>query len=303
MKKCLLIFALISPAYADESVTELARKEFQKANQEFNMENTKNELLPALAKKVEELNNRLSVESALSSVSQAPKNVRVRGSSTVFTYRPEAVYQVFSAPNFVTDIQLKPGENLSTAPSSGDTVRWNIAVMKSGAGERETTHLILKPLEEGVETNLIITTDQRVYQMKLKSSDWHMPAVSWNYPQDMQLLKEAIKEKNRREEPAGSLSSLFFDYLISGKDYTWKPVRVFDDGKKTYIQMSSELSSREAPVLFLEDGSEEVLVNYRVKGRYYIVDRLFDQAVLKVGPNSEVAIQRDKNETFFEWLF
>jgi len=41
---------------------------------------------------------------------------------------------------------------------------------------------------------------------------------------------------------------------------------------------------REAPPLFLVDAKGTAnLVNYRVQGRYYVVDRLFDTAELRLG--------------------
>jgi type IV secretion system protein VirB9 len=78
---------------------------------------------------------------------------------------------------------------------------------------------------------------------------------------------------------------------------------VFDDGKKTFIQMPKELRVYEAPTLFiLDEDSEPMLVNYRVKGDYYIVDRLFDQAELRVGPHKKIDIQI-KRPNWFERNF
>jgi len=58
---------------------------------------------------------------------------------------------------------------------------------------------------------------------------------------------------------------------------------VFDDGLKTYLKMPETMVADEAPVLFIKDGKKLLLVNYRVKNGYYIVDRLFKEAVLRVG--------------------
>jgi type IV secretion system protein VirB9 len=97
---------------------------------------------------------------------------------------------------------------------------------------------------------------------------------------------------------------LRFDYEIEGKDYDWKPVRVFDDGQKTFIQMPKNLRVTEAPVLFLlDDDAEPLIVNYRVKGDLYIVDRLLEQAELRVGTSKKVSISRDDGKNFFERLF
>jgi len=88
---------------------------------------------------------------------------------------------------------------------------------------------------------------------------------------------------------------LNFKYKIKpDDDYSWTPVRVFDDGRKTYIQMGTEMKHTEAPVLFVEGKEGLNLVNYRVKGDYYIVDRLFKAAELRCGKDEKVVIKKDK---------
>jgi type IV secretion system protein VirB9 len=73
------------------------------------------------------------------------------------------------------------------------------------------------------------------------------------------------------------------------------PKEVFDDGQKTYINFPESIGTTEAPPLFIRNGDSEAdLVNYRVKGHFYIVDRLFDHAELRVGkdPQTIVVISR-----------
>lgn len=261
-------------------------------------------LLEELAAEVDTLKNKIVIERTTLLATQSPRKVKVQGARTVFNYRDDAVYEVTGAVDHIIDIQLKPGESLTTPPTSGDTVRWSIAVMKSGDGYSEVTHVVVKPLDEDIETNLLITTDRHVYQIKLKSGNFHMPAVMWTYEEDNQakildgLKREEASERTIRPE------ELRFTYEIDGDDYSWSPVRVFDDGSKTFIQMPQDLRVTEAPALFLlEDGSEPMLVNYRVKGDYYIVDRLFEKAELRVGPKKRVTIELEGKKNFFERLF
>ena len=265
----------------------------------------KEDLLSELAAQVEALNSKLIVERTTLLATQTPRQVTVRGSRTVFHYSPEAVYEITASVNHVTDIQLKPGESLSSTPTSGDTARWNIAVMKSGTGTQEITHIIIKPLDDAIETNLIITTDAHTYHLKLRSSDFHLPADSWNYPEDFAAqAQEALKRKEKVEPTNVAPEDLHFDYEIEEEDYAWRPVRVFDDGKKTFIQMPLNLRTTEAPALFLiEEESNPQLVNYRVKGNFYIVDRLFQKAELRVGPHQKLRIEVATPKGFFERLF
>jgi type IV secretion system protein VirB9 len=261
-------------------------------------------LLEDLADQVDALKSKLVIERASMQALQTPKKVKVTGSKTVFNFKDTAVYEVTTSVDHVTDIQLKAGESLTTPPTAGDTVRWSVGVMQSGSSPNEITHLIIKPLDEGIRTNLIIATDQRVYQLKLKSGTYHMPVVSWNYPEDNIAKLKDISKRESSQEITISPDDLRFNYEIDGDEsYPWTPIRVFDDGKKTFIQMPKELRVYEAPTLFiLDEDSEPMLVNYRVKGDYYIVDRLFDQAELRVGPHKKIDIQL-KRPNWFERNF
>lgn len=256
--------------------------------------------LEALALEVDQLKSKLVVEKSSLLALQSPKKVKVTGAKTVFNYLETAVYEVTSAVDHVTDIQLKPGESLTTPPTSGDTVRWSVGVMKSGSAPLETTHLIVKPLDDNIQTNLIIATDQHVYQLRLKSGTYHMPVVSWHYPEDSErALQEAVKREASQEVTIAP-DALRFTYEIRSRDkYPWTPVRVFDDGKKTFIQMPKDMRVSEAPALFLvEEDSEPLLTNYRIKGDFYIVDRLLDKAELRVGPTKKVTIELERPNWF-----
>lgn len=256
--------------------------------------------LESLANEVNELRNKVTVERASLLALQSPRRARVTGAKTVFNYLDTAVYEVTSAVDHVTDIQLKPGESLTTPPTSGDTVRWSIGVMKSGIQPEETTHLIVKPLDDNIQTNLIIATDQHVYQLRLKSGPYHMPVVAWNYPEDSQRAMQAAIHREASKETTITPDALRFSYEITPRDsYSWTPIRVFDDGSKTFIQMPKEMRVSESPALFLlEDDGEPLLTNYRVKGDYYIVDRLFEKAELRVGPTKTVTIELDRPNWF-----
>ena len=95
--------------------------------------------------------------------------------------------------------------------------------------------------------------------------------------------------------PKPDLTQMNFGYQIRTQKQPpkWTPLRAFDDGKKTYIQLPPNISIN--PPLFAqgEHGSTE-LVNYRVKGDWYIVDRLLDKAELRMGtyPQTVVIIER-----------
>ena len=217
----------------------------------------------------------------------------------VYPYTVGALYQVYAAINQVTDIALEAGEKLVSV-SAGDTVRWIVGDTTSGEGATSQVHILVKPIGADLETNLVITTDRRTYHLELRSSDkTYMASVSWTYPASALLALKADRARAEAAQAAVAdigvnLDQLRFRYTIEG-DAPWKPRQVFDDGAKVYIQFPPGLAQGEAPPLFVigPDG-KPALVNYRVRGATYIVDRLFAAAELRLGtaPQRVVRIVR-----------
>lgn len=216
----------------------------------------------------------------------------------VYPFSEGALYRLYAAPEEVTDIALQPGESLS-AISSGDTVRWVVGDTTSGTGSAKQVHVLVKPFAAGLKSNLVIATDRRTYHLALESTDkTSMAAISWTYPQDALL---AVQKQNAHAEAAApiantvTLENLHFRYEIAGDKPPWRPLRAFDDGSKVFIEFPARLDQGEAPPLFVvgADGDNQ-LVNYRVRGNFYVVDRLFAAAELRLGtsPQQVVRISR-----------
>ncbi|MBV9510909.1 MAG: P-type conjugative transfer protein TrbG, partial [Caulobacteraceae bacterium] len=196
-----------------------------------------------------------------------------------------------TAPERVSDIALQPGEQL-TAVSAGDTVRWIIGDTASGTGDSRQAHVLVKPFAPGLHTNMVITTDRRTYHLALDSTDaTSMAAVSWTYPQDRLM---ALQQQNADAPPIKgvAIDSLNFRYAVSGDNPPWRPLRAFDDGAKVYIEFPPRIDQGEVPPLFVigPQGDSE-LVNYRVRGAYYVVDRLFAAAELRLGEKSQQVVR------------
>lgn len=199
----------------------------------------------------------------------------------------------------VTDIMLEPGEIVNNI-NYGDTARWLIEPAITGTGVNQIQHLIIKPLDVGLITSLVVATNRRTYHIELKSTrKTYLPQVSFCYPDSILNKWNLIKrkeveemEKNTIPETGEYLGSLDFSYNIKG-NAKWKPVRVYNDGVKTIIQLPPDIIKNEAPVLMLirERGlfksDENIIVNYRLQGDRYIVDAIFDVAILIAGVGSD----------------
>lgn len=209
----------------------------------------------------------------------------------VYPFTAGALYQVYTAVGQITDIALQPGEQLvgSGPVAAGDTVRWIIGDTQSGSGATTQVHILVKPTRPDLMTNLVINTNLRTYHMELRSTErTYMASVSWQYPQD-QLI--ALRRQNAQAEAARpvatgvDLANINFRYAIEGDRAPWRPLRAYDDGRQVFIEFPRGIGQGEMPPLFVvgPGGNTSELVNYRVRGNYMVVDRLFAAAELRFG--------------------
>jgi type IV secretion system protein VirB9 len=215
----------------------------------------------------------------------------------VFLYGA-ALPTVICSPLYVCDIELQPGEVITRdGLIIGDPVRWLVTPGLSGGGSSQVTHIFVKPKDYNLVTSLIVTTNMRAYHIKLFSSDenW-MPKVGFMYETDVEKEWDSYYQKTSKKlsdsapstsQKVASENILDFDYEISGRA-SWKPVRVYNDGQRTYIEMPKDFSQGEAPIfnVISVDGANQI-VNYRLKGKRYIVDQIFKKAILAIGVGDE----------------
>ena len=219
-----------------------------------------------------------------------------------------ATYQLESAPGQVSDIVLQPGEALVSV-AAGDTARWVIGDTTSGAGAERRAHILVKPVAAGLRTNLVIATDRRVYHVELRSrASTSMTGMAWTYPAGALIAlrgSETVADLQQTIESVVAIDNLNFDYRIEGDAPSWRPVRAFDDGRQAFIEFPPTVAQGEAPPLFVRSSEGRLeLVNYRLTGRYYAVDRLFGTAELRLGERrqqvvriirAEAAVKRRRN--------
>lgn len=219
-----------------------------------------------------------------------PGNAGFENAIHRYAYSEGALFQIYAKPGQVTDIALQEGEKLvGPGPvAAGDTVRWMIGDTLSGTGASQRVHILVKPTRPDIATNLVINTDRRTYHLELHAnSRVYMASVSWSYPQDELIALRLAEAEAVQSAPIAdgfAIENLNFDYRISGDKPDWRPLRVFDDGQRTLVEFPPDIAQGEMPPFFVigEEGEAE-LVNYRVKGRYLIVDRLFCKAELRLG--------------------
>ena len=245
------------------------------------------------------LNGKEQAATALSHEWQAEgQPMRGLDGSVVFAFG-DGEPVVVCAPLKICDIQLQKGERiLQGGLNIGDTARWLVQVIP-GTADRPT-HIIVKPTDVGLETDMIVATNRRTYHIKLVSDQAHYIALTkFVYPMEM-FRRYQAKEAHAKalahhlaitEYPAGPVllaSRLDFNYRIKGDAY-FRPIRVYNDGVHTIIQLPPEVRNRRAPVLMVVDLNAAssvgptAAVNYRLVDNRFIVDSIFHQAVLVSG--------------------
>jgi type IV secretion system protein TrbG len=243
-------------------------------------------------------------------VAQANKEARVEPSQDgyinavqVYPFSDGALYQVYAAPGEVTDVALQAGELLvgSGPVAAGDTVRWVIGNTESGTGLTKRIHILLKPTQKGLTTNLVINTDRRTYHLELRAMDkTYMASVSFNYPQDELIALKAQNTIAEQVTPIATdvdLSQLSFRYDIKGDRPPWRPLRAMDNGKQVFIQFPAGIGQGEMPPLIVigTEGADQI-PRYRVNGNYMIVDGLFAAAELRLGTDPQAIVRIMRND-------
>jgi type IV secretion system protein VirB9 len=223
------------------------------------------------------------VENANAAARVEPRREGYYNAIQIYPWSEGALYQIYAAPGQITNIALEPGESLTGAGpiAAGDTARWIIGDTTSGSGATAQVHILVKPTRADISTNLVITTNRRTYMIELHAREAHyMPAVAWAYP--------ALPAGQRASVPAAPIipaeAARNYRYGLSGDSPPWRPISVFDDGRRVYVVFPRGIVQGEMPPIFVigADGKTQI-VNSRIHQNILIVDLLFGAAELRLG--------------------
>lgn len=215
------------------------------------------------------------------------------------------IYEIITSPSGITDFRFKPGEMIAGSPITNDNVNWQFSMGTSVENGESVQHLFIRPLKVGLDTSMIVLTNQRTYYFRLASfEDSYMTAVRFRYPVETpsgyfseEDFEDYINNAGNGSDYQFDISKADYNYVIRSKGRpSWEPVTVFSDQVKTYIQMPLRITtSDELPSVYVERDGEERLVNYRIFGNLYQIDTVItnDQTIImKSGQNQRVEITR-----------
>lgn len=217
--------------------------------------------------------------------------------------------QIICQPLQLCDISFEAGEYMTSNPIIGDEVRWTVYDAVSQENGKTVQHLTMKPHQAGLDTSLMVPTNKRTYMIRLRSSDYgYVSRSAFFYPKEFninpKLQNQAaadVKSVNGttvnnsdaiKLNATTGISNLDFNYQIKGKDYKWKPLRVFSDGVHTYIQMPSGFKQDDSPTFnILGPGDTPEIVNWDLINNVYVIDKIFSKGEMVIG-NSDSTIER-----------
>jgi type IV secretion system protein VirB9 len=160
---------------------------------------------------------------------------------------------------------------------------------------------MVKPLERGLETNLVLATNRRIYLIQLRSGapEAFNAAVTWDL--NGLLAAPPPKERMAKASPTPSLVApqgpldAGFRIKTRGRPPAWTPSAVMTDGVRTFLTFPAAAASTETPALFAVSPSGEAqMVNYRQQGGLWIVDRVLDAAELRIGGRRSAVVRIER---------
>ncbi len=217
---------------------------------------------------------------------QRPRREAFAAARQIYVYAPGAIYELYASPTHVSAILLEPGETI-TGVAAGDTSRWMVTEVEAEAEAWPRALVLVKPHTSGLSTNIVIVTDRRTYLVEARalSGDRYSAEIAWTYP-----------EAGRAAAPERG-ETIHFDYRIRtvrGARPRWLPARVYDDGRRTWIEFPPAVEAADMPPLFVITPEGAELANYRVEGRRMMVDRIFDAAELRLGVRAPIVVRIER---------
>lgn len=215
----------------------------------------------------------------------------------IYDFDENFVYEIYCKPYEITDIELEPGEEVLETPFISEPEVWQIGAGVSKYRGLDVQRFLIKPSYSKLTSSMIIITNRRVYHLRLMSFKTdYMAMVKWNYPVQMPYtIKSEIMSANGHSVKTVlqgvSPEFLSFDYKMKYSPFRtpiWLPERVYDDGKKTYIELNKKVLHMKFPALFDQNRN---IINYRVKENIIIIDSLIKKVTLRLN-KSRVIIEK-----------
>ncbi len=218
-------------------------------------------------------------------------------------YNPDDVFEINTKVGISTQVLFAEDESIVNEKAvSGFVDGWSLvpqgnslfvkAIAMKGV-DGEGNDVDVEPVPGTWNTNILVTTNKRVYVLDLKlhgGSQKVAYLVKFKYPQDEYLREQAAKAERERQV------SMEKTPVVKNKNYTMRigrrskaiaPSSVFDDGTFTYFTFPG---NREIPAIFHVSGKkDESIVNSHIDPKMpgtVVVHRIGEKFILRYGKSA-----------------
>lgn len=183
------------------------------------------------------------------------------------------VFTLTCKPLMLFEVQLPPSETVLSI-NSGDTARWSFQTIVSHTDENPITHILIKPKEDNIKTNMVIATNQGLIKINLISNEQTTTPVTTKFIVAPHPIGNFCQKIDTRYEAKMSHFQ---------KAPSWLPRSIYNDGKSVFITMP-KLNRDAAPIFYvLNEDNQPTIVNYQVENNTYRIDQLFSKGILIKG--------------------
>ncbi|UEM06767.1 TrbG/VirB9 family P-type conjugative transfer protein (plasmid) [Skermanella rosea] len=245
---------------------------------------------------------------------EMPRAERFIGSTLEYPLVPGAVYNVLTAVNDITAIEIPPGcRMVKKAPMLGDPshesddragataedmelANWVIAKTFHGTPRDPVSKVVVRPNKPGLRTSLLIDSDCGAFRYRLISTESSANAtVRFRQEQpNMGMPEPPYADEREKTRPAvlsctdTPISQVQYGYTVSGDKPAWRPADrdVFHNGSKLCIGMPGGLGDLETPSISRPAGGDAMTVHYRTSGRFIEIDQVVPVLNLTLGDDT-----------------
>lgn len=190
-------------------------------------------------------------------------------------YSPDQVVWLEAAPSYQVTIELAADEQVENV-ALGDSGAWQVTANHRG------DRLFVKPVREGVSTNMVVITDARTYNFQLSPLSGQRSDSAWSvkfrYPPPPSEASAAPGEQPK----------VIGRYKVRGSK-ALRPSGIHDDGVHTYIEWPED---RALPAIYAVQGrGHETLINGMMRDGRMVIDSIQDRLVFRIDDRSAEAVR------------
>ena len=178
-------------------------------------------------------------------------------------YKADQVVLIEVALGYQTTLQLAPDEKIESI-AVGDSSAWQVTASRSG------DHIFIKPLQQGVGTNMTVITSNRLYAFDLAPLFGPTPTMAYT-----------IQFRYAPQAAAGeaAVATELGRYKLSGAR-ALRPSAIDDDGQHTHIEWPAEAA---LPAIYvLDDAGRETLANGAMRDGLYVIDSVNRHLIFRI---------------------